>query len=133
MSRRFRALSAWCALKAFGRDGYREVVERCVENAAAFAGWVESTPGLELMNPAPLNIVCFRLVQDGLDERATDELNRTAVREVQADGRAFVSGTVWHGSAAIRAAFDNWRTTQSDVRLLENVVNDTAQRLRDGI
>ncbi|TLD43902.1 MAG: L-2,4-diaminobutyrate decarboxylase [Accumulibacter sp.] len=122
MSRRFRGLAAWCALKAYGRAGYRALVERCVDNAAAFARWVDETPGVELMNPAPLNIVCFRLVRAGLDELASDELNRLAVRAIQSDGRAFVTGTVWQGRAAIRAAFDNWRTTPADVRLLQEAV-----------
>ena len=122
MSRRFRGLAAWCALKGYGRAGYRALVERCVDNAAAFARWVEATPGVELMNPAPLNIVCFRLVRTGLDELANDELNRAAVCAIQSDGRAFVTGTVWQGRAAIRAAFDNWRTTAADVRLLQEAV-----------
>ena len=122
MSRRFRGLAVWCALKAYGRAGYRALVERCVDNAAAFARWVEATPGIELMNPAPLNIVCFRLVRAGLDGAANDELNRAAVRAIQADGRAFVTGTVWQGRAAIRAAFDNWRTTAADVGLLQDAV-----------
>ncbi|WP_300450070.1 pyridoxal-dependent decarboxylase [Accumulibacter sp.] len=126
MSRRFRALAAWCALKAFGRAGYRAVVERCVDNAAAFARWVDATPGVELMNPVPLNIVCFRLVGREDGELATDELNRRAVKEIQADGRAFVTGTVWNGRAAIRAAFDNWRTTRQDVERLQAAVEDVA-------
>ena len=126
MSRRFRGLAAWCALKAFGRTGYRAVVERCVDNAAAFARWVEATPGLALMNPAPLNIVCFRLIRDGLDEAATDRLNRDAVDAIQRDGRVFVTGTVWHGRAAIRAAFDNWQTTSADVALLQAAVRAVA-------
>jgi hypothetical protein len=67
------------------------------------------------MNPAPLNIVCFRVVRAGLDEAASDELNRRAVRAIQQDGRAFVTGTVWNGRSAIRAAFDNWQTTLADV------------------
>ena len=122
MSRRFRALAAWCALKADGREGYRQMVERCVDNAAAFASWVQATDGLELMNSAPLNIVCFRLRPDGLDDAATDELNRQAVVRLQADGRVFVTGTVWDGKAAIRAAFDNWSTTEADVGVLEEAV-----------
>jgi glutamate/tyrosine decarboxylase-like PLP-dependent enzyme len=132
MSRRFRGLAAWCALKAFGREGYREVIERCVDNAADFARWVEASSNLELMSPAPLNIVCFRLGSDRLDDAALDELNRAAVGAIQADGRAFVTGTVWQGRAAIRAAFDNWRTTREDVELLQAAVEDVAATLLRG-
>lgn len=129
MSRRFRGLAAWCALKAFGREGYRALVERCVDNAAAFARWVEATPGVELMNPAPLNIVCFRIVREGCEKAVTDEMNRLAVRAIQVDGRAFVTGTIWNGHAAIRAAFDNWQTTLDDVEMLQAAVKDTATSL----
>ena len=129
MSRRFRGLAAWCALKAFGRAGYRALVERCVDNAAAFASWIEGNPMVELMNPAALNIVCFRVVRDGLDDDATDALNRAAVLAIQADGRAFVTGTVWSGRAAIRAAFDNWMTTRDDVLILQQVVDEVARSL----
>lgn len=129
MSRRFRGLAAWCALKAFGREGYRALVERCVDNAAAFARWVEATPGVELMNPAPLNIVCFRIVREGCEKAVTDEMNRLAVRAIQVDGRAFVTGTIWNGHAAIRAAFDNWQTTLDDVEMLQAAVKDIATSL----
>jgi len=129
MSRRFRALAAWCTLKAYGRDGYRAIVERCVDNAAAFADWVAATPGIELMNPAPLNIVCFRMVAAHLDDAANDELNRAALRAIQADGRVFVTGTVWNGRVALRAAFDNWQTSAGDVALLQAAIDETAQSL----
>lgn len=122
MSRRFRGLAAWCALKAYGRAGYRALVERCAENAAAFAGWVEEETGVELMAPAPLNIVCFRYTPQGCDDIATDAFNREAVKRLQEDGRVFVTGTVWHGRAAIRAAFDNWSTTLDDVAILQEAV-----------
>ncbi len=130
MSRRFRGLAAWCALKAWGRVGYRALVERCVDHAAVFARWVEVTPGVELMNPAPLNIVCFRLLRAGLDAAATDELNRAAIRALQQGGRAFVTGTIWNGHAAMRAAFDNWQTTLDDVALLQDAVAEVGRSLR---
>ncbi|HKC24717.1 MAG TPA: pyridoxal-dependent decarboxylase [Thermoanaerobaculia bacterium] len=121
MSRRFRALAAWCALKAYGRDGYRVMVERCVENASAFARWVKAARGLELLNEPSLNVVCFRYA-------ASDDANRAAVAALQADGRVFVTGTVWGGRAAIRAAFDNWATAPADVEILERAVSDIGSR-----
>ena len=129
MSRRFRGLAAWCALKAYGRAGYREMIERCAGNATQFATWVEATPGLEMMAPAPLIIVCFRLTAQGQDADATDALNREAVATLQSDGRAFVTGTVWNGRAAIRAAFDNWSTTPADVAVLQSAIADVMTRL----
>lgn len=130
MSRRFRALAAWCALKSLGRAGYREIVERSIDNAAAFASWIDATPGFELMNSAPLNVVCFRLVGEELDDEGTDRLNRAAAVDVQRDGRAVVTGTVWNGRAAIRAAFDNWQTTLDDIAILQDVLSDVSARLR---
>jgi glutamate/tyrosine decarboxylase-like PLP-dependent enzyme len=135
MSRRFRGLAAWCALRAYGRAGHCSLVERCVDHAVMFAAWVSATPGLELMNAdrmavAPLNIVCFRYAPTALDDDARDVLNREAVVAIQTDGRVFVTGTTWNGRAAIRAAFVNWATTRSDVEVLQTVVGEVGARIR---
>lgn len=129
MSRRFRALPAWCALRAYGRDGYRDLVERCCANAGSFGDWVESTSGIELLAPVPLNIVCFRVVAPDLSEAELDELNAEVTAAIQRDGRAFVTGTSWRGQYAIRAAFDNWATTQADVEILQQAVLDARNRV----
>jgi glutamate/tyrosine decarboxylase-like PLP-dependent enzyme len=130
MSRRFRALAAWCALKAAGREGYRALVERCLANAASFAAWIEAAPGVELAAPAPLNVVCFRYVLPDAPPEESDAFNRRAVAALQADGRVFVTGTVWRGRAAIRAAFDNWATGPGDVAVLREAVAEVGARLR---
>jgi len=122
MSRRFRALSMWCALRAAGRSGYRELVERCVVNAADFADFVMETDGLELMNSAPLNIVCFRYVVEGATPEEQDAANKAALRRMQENGRVFCTPTIWNGRSAIRAAFGNWSTTSADVELLKDEV-----------
>ncbi|MDJ0948793.1 MAG: pyridoxal-dependent decarboxylase [Alphaproteobacteria bacterium] len=128
MSRRFRALAVWCTLKSLGRQGYRAIVERCCANAAAFGTWVDAQPDLELMAPVPLNIVCFRLAPPGVPADRRDDINRRAVTALQQDGRAFVTGTVWRGRAAIRAAFDNWATGPADVEILQTAVAEIAKR-----
>ncbi|MBK8115671.1 MAG: hypothetical protein IPK44_14680 [Candidatus Accumulibacter sp.] len=66
-------------LKAFGREGYRAIVERCVDNAAVFARWIEAQPGLELMNPSTAQHRLLSHRARGSGRRAsTDALNRAA-------------------------------------------------------
>lgn len=132
MSRRARGIAIWCSIKQMGLRGYQAMVDRCLDNAWAFAEWVDAEPGLELMAPAPLNIVCWRYAPEGLDESMTDQLNRDAVAAIQDDGRVFVSGTVWNGRAAIRCAFDNWTTTLADVEILKSAVRDIGEKLQAG-
>jgi glutamate/tyrosine decarboxylase-like PLP-dependent enzyme len=130
MSRRFRGLAAWCALRAWGREGYRAMVERCCANANRFAEWIDATDDVELSAPAPLNIVCFRYTPQQLDDAATDAFNQAACAELQRDGRVFVTATKWRGRTAIRAAFDNWATTDADVTILTAAVSNVGSRLR---
>lgn len=119
MSRRFRALAIWCALRADGREGYRAMIERCIDNAHAFAAWVEQTPGVELVNSAPLNIVSFRIAPPNTTGEEQDAITRATCRKMQENGKVFVTPTVWEDRAAIRAAFDHWATSPEDVELLE--------------
>ncbi|WP_406387707.1 hypothetical protein [Streptomyces sp. NBC_00887] len=63
-SRRLHALAAWFTLRAYGQDGRREITERCVGCARALGDAVESTPGLRLLAPVGLNVVCFTLADD---------------------------------------------------------------------
>jgi len=106
------------------------MVERCLANAADLGAWVEDTPELELLAPVTTIIVCLRVAPAGLDVAATDDLNRRVVIALQADGRAFVTGTVWDGRAAIRAAFDNWATRPGDVAILREAILDMVARER---
>jgi len=134
ISRRFRALAAWCAIKADGRAGYQAMIERCLDNAQAFAGWIDETPNFELLNAqrmheSPLNVVCFRAIRDDLDQAGTDALNHHLTRAIQKDGRVFLSGTAWQGSTALRAAFDNWATSAADIALLETTLEEVVTQL----
>lgn len=121
MSRRFRGLAVWCALRAAGRNGYREIIARSIANAGLFAAWVAANPDLELLAPAHLNIVCFCAANAGSPLLAAGPTGRL-LEQVQHSGLAFVSATTWHGRPAIRAAFDNWSTTDEDVTVLQSAI-----------
>ncbi|MEU9446854.1 aminotransferase class I/II-fold pyridoxal phosphate-dependent enzyme [Streptomyces sp. NPDC048304] len=108
-SRRLRALPAWFSLAAYGRAGHREIVERNVALARRLGAGVEALPGLRLLAPVRLNVVCFTLAEHPTQERV-DAL----ARAVAASGEAYVTPTVYGGVPGLRAAFSNWRTTEAD-------------------
>ncbi|MBT2233327.1 pyridoxal-dependent decarboxylase [Nonomuraea sp. NEAU-A123] len=106
-SRRLRALAAWFTLRAYGRDGHREITERCIACTRALGEAIEGIPGLRLLAPVRLNVVCFTLSAGPTAERLAALSERLA-------GEAFLTPTVLNGVPALRAAFSNWRTTEAD-------------------
>ena len=60
-SRRARALAVWATLRAYGRDGYRDMIDRHLGLAQRVGRQVEAAQELELMAPVRLNVVCFSL------------------------------------------------------------------------
>lgn len=119
-SRRFRALPAWMALAAYGRDGIAAAIERACAQALALADGIAAIRGLEVLDPVRLNIVCFAPTAAGADAR--DRLLAWLV----ADGRIFLTPTVLHGRPAARLALSNWRTSDADLQI-------TLQALRDAV
>jgi glutamate/tyrosine decarboxylase-like PLP-dependent enzyme len=130
LSRRGRSLAVWATLKAYGRKGHAEIVERALDNAAHLAGLIEAAPDMELLAPAPLNVVCFRYRPEGVAEDELDALNLAIEKQVLKDGRVYVGTTRWAGKVGFRPAFVNWRTTKEDAALVLDVVRDLGSAIR---
>jgi glutamate/tyrosine decarboxylase-like PLP-dependent enzyme len=107
-SRRARGLAVWATLRALGRNGVAELVDRCCDHAARFAELLRAERGVEILNDVVLNQV---LVRFGDDDAVTQEV----VRHVQDDGTCWLGGTVWQGRAAMRISVSSFRTTEQDV------------------
>ncbi|MFC9126547.1 pyridoxal phosphate-dependent decarboxylase family protein [Streptomyces sp. NPDC057099] len=108
-SHRLRAVTAWFTLRAYGRDGHREIVERSIACAHTLGDAIDGTPELRLLAPVRLNVVCFTLAEDPTAERLAALTGRLA-------DNVFLTPTVLDGVPALRAAFSNWRTTENDTR-----------------
>ncbi|MET7684857.1 pyridoxal-dependent decarboxylase [Streptomyces sp. NPDC005423] len=108
-SRRLRALPAWFSLLAYGSSGHREIVERNVRLARRLGDGIAAVPGLRLLAPVRLNVVCF-----ALDAHPTPERTAALAESVAVSGEAFLTPTVYAGTPALRAAFSNWRTSEAD-------------------
>jgi len=123
-SRRARALPIWATLAAYGRDGYRALVERHCDLAAYLAARVDAADDLERLAEVPLNVVCFRYRPAGLSEPELNAVNRRLGEALLDDGRVFAGTTVYSGRVALRPAISNWRTTAADLDLFVAVVRE---------
>ena len=108
-SRRARGFAVYAALRSLGRRGLAELVERCCDGAARFAGAITELEGVEVLNEVVLNQVLFRFDSD----KRTDEV----LQRVQEESRVWMSGTTWDGRKAIRLSVSNWQTGDEEIDL----------------
>lgn len=111
-SRRLKALPAWFTLKAYGKAGYREIVERNVRLARQLGILIDDSEDFSLLAPVRLNTVCF-----SLDEAYDPAQVHLFLKKLNERGKVFMTPTVFNGRPGIRAALVNWRTTAADVQL----------------
>jgi glutamate/tyrosine decarboxylase-like PLP-dependent enzyme len=119
-SRRARGFAVYAALRSLGRRGVQDLVERCCDAAARFAGRIAELDGVEVLNEVVLNQVLFRFESD---ER-TDEV----LRQVQESGRIWLSGTSWDGRKAIRVSVSNWQTGDEEIDLAVDLFAEAFSR-----
>jgi glutamate/tyrosine decarboxylase-like PLP-dependent enzyme len=128
LSRGFRALKVWVAVRHHGIDAFTAAIDRNVEQAQHLARLVDSHPELERLADAPSNVVCFRytpreLVEGGACDLWLDELNREILLNMQESGFAMPSSTTLGERYSIRVAITNHRTAMADIdALVEEVV-----------
>jgi glutamate/tyrosine decarboxylase-like PLP-dependent enzyme len=107
-SRRARAVPIYAALRALGRAGVAELVERNCGHARRIARRLEQLDGVQILNDVVLNQVLVRFP-------GGDEANAEIIAAVQRDGTCWLGGTQWDGQTVMRISFSNWATTADDV------------------
>lgn len=135
LSRSVRALKVWVSIQTFGMVAFRSAVARGMELAARAESYVQGSPNLEILNPASLGIVCFRVnpADTDLDEDALDRINRTVLSQVFWDERTFISSTFLHGTFALRLCILNHTTTWNDVRETLDAVEQFGKEALAGV
>lgn len=105
-SRRARGVEIWAALRALGRAGVADLVERTCRHAARFAEGLRAA-GYRVLNDVAINQV---LVSFG-----EAEVTRRVIARLQTDGTCWCGETVWQGQTAMRISVSSWATTEADV------------------
>ena len=112
-SRRLKALPTWFSLIAYGKDGYRDIVENSIALANRLGKYIEESDKFELLAPVRLNNVCF-------SSKNTENQDKilTFLTKLNDTGTVFMTPTIFKNRKGIRASFVNWRTTVDDVDLI---------------
>lgn len=113
-TRRFDALKLWWSLRALGRRGFADMIDRLVELGAYAALRIQANPRLVLLHEPSFGCVVFRYRADG-SSRDTHELNAAIPREYYRRGMGVLGHTVVDRAPALKLTFLNPCTTDGDV------------------
>lgn len=122
LTRSFKALKVWMALKAEGVNTFAKLIEQNVRQCEYLAAMIEAHPRLELLAPVSLNIVCFRYAAEGFSEEQLNALNQEVLLRLQESGVSVPSSTMINGKFAIRVANVNHRSRREDFEMLVSAV-----------
>jgi aromatic-L-amino-acid decarboxylase len=137
LGRRFRALKLWLMLRWFGLEGIRRRLRQHIEQAAAFAGWIDDDADWQRLAPAPFSTVCFRYRPRALAGREgepdvasrLDDINARILDGVNATGEIFLNHTRLRDRFTIRVALGQLRTEDRHVARAWELLRREAARL----
>jgi aromatic-L-amino-acid decarboxylase len=110
LSRDFRGLRVWLPIKMHGIGAFRRALDEKLDLAAWAAAELRRVPGVEIVAEPQLSLLAFRVTRPGLDEAATDDLNRRVMEAVNAKGRVYITNTTARGRFLIRICVLSFRT-----------------------
>jgi aromatic-L-amino-acid/L-tryptophan decarboxylase len=113
LTRSGRAFKVWLSLKTFGLEPFRRAIDHCLDLAELAERHIRDHASLELLSPAHLGVVAFRVRPRGTLD--SDTLNREILERLNRSGYAFLSSTRSNGAYALRLCILSHRTRAADV------------------
>ncbi len=131
LTRNFRALKVWMTFMLYGADKLKKNIENDIAKAERLKELVDKSKDFERLAPVPLSVVCFRFIdkKNKLSDEELDALNTAILKEIERDGRIFLTGTKIHGKVALRAACINHRTNLEDIKFMLKVIKEIGESI----
>lgn len=114
-SRRYRALPLWMTLIAYGKTGYRELIERHCDYAQRIASWIDNSTCYQMLCEVRLNILIFRYYRAGNSPQEVAALNKRVLSNLNDSGEIYITPTKYKGEFALRLSISNWMTQPEDI------------------
>ena len=131
LGRRFRALKAWMAFSAFGRDGIAARIREHCRLAQLWARWVDADDRFAVAAPVLMGVVCFRFAPTGLADPAVDRMNQQIVETINASGLGYLTHTELSGRVVMRVGIGNILTTEQHLAQVWAQIQATAALTAD--
>ena len=103
------------SLKVFGAEAFRSAIEQGFSNAEYVESKIGTMKGWEVITPATLGIVTFRISPKGLTQSETNTFNQLIADRLSESRVAFIGTTVLKGIKVLRMCPINPRTDQEDL------------------
>ncbi len=95
-TRRTDSLKLWLALRSLGSDGYGQLIDRSMQQAADFKQWINNNSEVELVCEPTVNIVCLR--------SSNPVINNATLRQQWIErGKLWLSLPLWKGDRILKA------------------------------
>jgi aromatic-L-amino-acid decarboxylase len=127
-SRPLRALKMWMGFYAHGAEEFRAAITGNLDLAQLTYERAKADPKFRVMpNPPQLSIVPIQYLPDGVSDISAH--NKALCLEIVKDGRIYISPAVIDGEVWLRPCYTNFRTSESDVEIMFDVIEELSAKL----
>ncbi|TSA23817.1 MAG: aspartate aminotransferase family protein [Bacteroidetes bacterium] len=117
LGRRFRALKLWFVIRTYGISGLQEKIRSHIQYGQWLKQEMHNTPGVELMAPVPLNLVCFRFNSNKqTTEKEVDATNARILEALNRSGKVFLTQTKLNHKVVLRFVAGQTHTSLEDIQ-----------------
>jgi aromatic-L-amino-acid decarboxylase len=130
LSRPFRGLKVWLPFKLVGVQAFRDSLNEKLDLTMWATERLREIEGIRIVAEPQLSVVAFRLVKDGLDDEATNELNRALLERINRRKRVYLTATTVRGEFLLRICVLSVRTHMDRmVMCIEDIRESVAELL----
>lgn len=129
LSKEFRALKIWFTMKYYGAQQLTQFVQQDITMTDYLAEQLDKLPHVTVEPAHPLSILCFRYDNPALSQAENEHINVQAIRQIELEGKIFITGTRLHEKTYLRTYFGNPERKKTDVLHMVDVVKSTLAAL----
>jgi aromatic-L-amino-acid decarboxylase len=130
LGRRFRALKLWSVIRSYGINGLRKKIRNHILFASRLEQLIRKEADFEILAPVVINVVCFRYLPAGSNEKQVNVLNEKLNHMLNDTGRIYLSHTMLNGKYTLRMVTGQTNVTLEHVEKAWELIRETARTLK---